>query len=345
MTSFMNAFWRLAPVGLVFVVGCGPFKLSNRFPAVETVLKSYKVDGKQQIVAETFNGAVDVLTGASDKVEIKVTKRTGGPSEADAEEDLDNIEVRFEQSGNQIAIHVHSINPKPFVNRGAAIEIQVPEGSTLDLRTTNGKIGAVGLVGDTVAHTSNGAIQVQGSRGSLDLETSNGTITTEGGVGKISAKSSNGAIDIGSSNGVVDAHTSNGRINYRGKLVAGDHVLSTSNGNVSVSLPADAAFKLQARTSSGRIISDFTSDGEPPSKKKKPNKSQLSGTFGGRQTSVSLDIHTSNGNIEIGSNKRQTSDRKSDGCDDRSARGQHKAGANSLNENLPRPLFVCRPRK
>jgi hypothetical protein len=300
MTSFVNAFWRLAPVGLVFVIGCGPFKLSNRFTAVETVLKSYKVDGKQQIVADTFNGAVDVLTGASDKVEIKVTKRSGGSSQEDADDDLDNIEVRFEQTGNQVAIHVRSVNPKPFVNRGAAIEIQVPEGSTLDLRTTNGKIGAVGLVGDTVAHTSNGAIQVQGSIGNLDLETSNGSISTEGGVGKISAKSSNGPIDIVSSNGVVDAHTSNGRISYRGKLVAGDHVLSTSNGKVSVILPADAAFKLEARTRSGHITSDFASDAaESSGKKKKSNKSQLSGTFGGRQTSASLDIQTSNGSIEI----------------------------------------------
>jgi Putative adhesin len=299
MTSFVKAFWRLAPVGLVFVIGCGPFKLSNRFTAVETVLKSFKVDGKQQIIADTFNGAVDVLTGASDKVEIKVTKRTGGPSQDDAEDDLDNIVVSFEQTGNQVAIHVRSVNPKPFLNRGAAIEIQVPEDSTLDLRTTNGKIGAVGLVGDTVAHTSNGAIQVQGGRGNLDLETSNGSITAEGGVGKISAKSSNGAINIVSSNGVLDAHTSNGRINFLGKLVAGDHVLSTSNGTVIAKLPADAAFKLQARTSSGHITTDFAGEPESSGKKKKAKKSQLSGTFGGRQTSASLDIHTSNGNIEI----------------------------------------------
>ena len=151
-----------------------------------------------------------------------------------------------------------------------------------------------------MAHTSNGSIQVQGSRGSLELETSNGSISTEGGVGKISAKSSNGGIDIVSNDGVLDAHTSNGTINFRGKLVAGDHILSTSNGKVIVKLPADAAFKLQARTSSGRVTTDFASDAaESPGKKKKPKQSQLSGTFGGRQTSASLDIHTSNGNIEI----------------------------------------------
>jgi DUF4097 and DUF4098 domain-containing protein YvlB len=298
MESFKKTWWRLAPICLV-IVGCGPFKLSNRYSAVETVLKSYKVEGKQQIVAETFNGAVDVLTGAADKVEIKVTKRTGGPNQDEADDDLDNIDVRLEQTGNKVVIHVRSINPKPFVNRGAAIEIQVPEGSTLDLRTTNGKVSTVGLVGDTVAHSSNGPIQAQGSRGTLDLETSNGSISVNGGVGKISAKSSNGGIDIVSDNALLAAHTSNGRISYRGKLGAGDHVLSTSNGSVTVKLPADAAFGLKAKTSNGKITTDFTNESEAPSKKKKPSKSQLSGTFGARQSSALLDIQTSNGSIEI----------------------------------------------
>lgn len=298
MASFTKLWWRLAPICLI-IAGCGPFKLSNRFSAVETVLKSYSVQGKQQIVAETFNGAIDVLTGAPDKVEIKVTKRTGGSSQEAADDDLDNIDVHFEQAGNKIVINVRSINPKPFLNRGAAIEIQVPEGSTLDLKTTNGKVGSVGLVGDTVVHTSNGPIQAQGTRGTLDLETSNGAISVQGGVGKIRAKSSNGGIDITADKTLLDAHTSNGRISFKGKLGAGDHVLSTSNGSVSVKLPADAAFKLEARTSNGKISTDFTSDSETPGKKKKPSKSQLSGTFGDGPTSASLDIHTSNGSIEI----------------------------------------------
>ncbi|HEV8062804.1 MAG TPA: DUF4097 family beta strand repeat-containing protein, partial [Gemmataceae bacterium] len=260
------------------------------------------VEGTQQIVADTFNGAVDVLTGANDKVEIKVTKRTGGPSQAEADDDLDNIAVDFEQSGSKIAIHVSSRNPKPFVNRGAAIEIQIPEGSTLDLHTTNGKVSTVGLMGDTMARTSNGPIQIQGTRGTLDLETSNGAIAVEGGVGRLSAKSSNGGIDIASDNAVLDARTTNGRINYRGKLIAGDHVLNTSNGSIAVKLPDGAAFKLEARTSNGRITTDFPGESEPAGKKKKSSKSQLSGTFGARQSSVFLDLHTSNGNIEI---KRQ----------------------------------------
>jgi hypothetical protein len=298
MVSFMKTWLRMAPICLI-IVGCGPFKLSNRYSAVETVLKSYKTEGKQQIVAETFNGTIDVLTGLPDKVEIKVTKRTGGPSQDEADDDLDNIDVRLEQSGNKVTIHVRSINPKPFVNRGAVIEIQVPEGSTLDLRTTNGKVSTVGLVGDTIAHTSNGPIQAQGTRGTLDLETSNGSISVQGGIGKISAKSSNGGIDIASDSALLDAHTSNGRISYTGKLGAGDHVLSTSNGSVTVKMPADAAFKLEARTSNGKITTDFTNESGAPGKKKKSTKSQLSGTFGARQSSASLDVHTSNGSIEI----------------------------------------------
>jgi hypothetical protein len=298
MASFTKAWWRLAPICLI-IAGCGPFKLSSRFTAVETVLKSYAVQGTQQIVADTFNGAIDVLTGATDKVEIKVTKRAGGSSQEAADDELDNIEVSFDQTGDKIAIHVKSINPRPFQNRGAAIEVQVPEGSQLDLRTTNGKVSTVGLLGNTIAHNSNGSIQAQGTRGTLSLETSNGPISIKGGVGKISAKSTNGSIDIVADKAVLDAHTSNGRINYQGSLGAGSHVLTTSNGSVSVKMPADAAFKLEASTSNGRINSDFTSDSETPGKKKKSNRSKISGTFGSHPSSAELDIRTSNGNIEI----------------------------------------------
>ena len=298
MTSFTRIWWGLAPA-ILLVAGCGPFKLSNRFSAVETVLQSYKVDGKQQIVADTFNGAVDVLTGANDKVEIKVTKRTGGPSQEEADDDLENIDVRFEQTGNKILIRVKSLNPKPFVNRGAAIEIQVPDGSSLDLHTTNGKVSAVGMMGDIVARTSNGRIQTQSSRGNLDLETSNGPISVEGGAGKVSAHSTNGAIDIASDKALVDAHTSNGHIAFRGTLVAGDHMLKTSNGSISLKLPDNTAFKLEARTSNGRITTDFAGESESPGKKKKTSKSQMSGTFGNGPAGVSLNLSTSNGHIDI----------------------------------------------
>ncbi len=290
--------WRLAPVVLL-MSGCG-FRLSNRFSAVETVLRTFDVHGKQQIVADTFNGSIEVLTGTSDKVDIKVTKRTGGPSQAEADEDLDNIEVQLEQVGDRIAIHVKSINPKPFINRGAAIEIQVPERSTLDLHTTNGKINAAGILGDLVARSSNGAIQTQSTQGNLDLETTNGNIKVEGGVGRVVAKSSNGSIEIASDKAVLDAHSSNGRITYRGRPIAGDHTLSTSNSSVSLKLPEDAGFKLEARTSNGHITNDFAGDNEGTGKKKKKSsKSQLSGNFGKQPTSVAFDIHTSNGNIEI----------------------------------------------
>jgi DUF4097 and DUF4098 domain-containing protein YvlB len=298
MASFTKAWWRLAPICLI-IAGCGPFKLSSRFTAVETVLKSYNVQGTQQIFADTFNGAIDVLTGATDKVEIKVTKRAGGSSQEVADDELDNIEVSIDQTGDKIAIHVKSINPRPFQNRGAAIEVQVPEGSLLDLRTTNGKVSTVGLLGDTIAHSSNGAIQAQGTRGTLNLETSNGPVSIKGGVGKIIAKSSNGSIDIASDKAVLDAHTSNGRINYQGSLGAGISQLTTSNGSVTVTLPSDASFKLDARTSNSRITSDFTGDSEPRGKKRKSSKTQMSGMFGSHPSSASLDIHTSNGEIRI----------------------------------------------
>ncbi len=64
-------------------------------------------------------------------------------------------------------------------------------------------------------------------------------------------------------------------------------------------LPDDSAFKLEARTSNGRITTDFTGESDSPAKKKKASRSQLSGTFGNGPANVSLNLRTSNGHIDI----------------------------------------------
>jgi DUF4097 and DUF4098 domain-containing protein YvlB len=287
----------------LLLTGCAQLGLSSRFTAREEVRKAFNVDRPPQISVVTFNGPVDIMTGGSDKVEIKVVKRAGGQTQEDAEDDLDNIEVFCEQSGNKIRVEARSINSKSFADRGAGVEILVPEASILDLTTTNGKVSVVGMVGKTEARTSNGAIEAKGSRGELILRTSNGSVAVEGGTGRISAQTSNGSIEIASTKSAIDAQTSNGRVSFSGALPEGKHTLRTSNGSIQLKLPDFAAFELNATTSNGRITSDFAKNGPPESKSKKHNRSaRLSGVFGGEAPSASLELSSSNGNIEI---KRQ----------------------------------------
>jgi DUF4097 and DUF4098 domain-containing protein YvlB len=153
--------------------------------------------------------------------------------------------------------------------------VHVPEGTTLELRTSNGGVTVTGQTGGVKAHASNGRIQIRDSRGLLEPTTSNG------------------GIEIESEHAVVNARTSNGKIHFQGKLAAGDHVLRTSNGSITLQLPEGSQFHLDARTSNGRIRSEFAvrHDG-------KPKRAQLQGTVGIHPT-ANLQLQTSNGDIKI----------------------------------------------
>jgi DUF4097 and DUF4098 domain-containing protein YvlB len=179
-----------------------------------------------------------------------------------------------------------------FGNSGASASLRVPEGAILELRSSNGTITSSGPVGDVKAQTSNGPIDVRGSSGQLDLSTSNGPVTINGGSGSIGVETSNGPIDVTADNAVVTGRTSNGPIRFSGSLAQGRSELRTSNGNIVLTLPADAQFVVNANTSNGKINSDFAVTAQDFS------DNHLRGTVG-NDPGTTLELHTSNGPIEI----------------------------------------------
>jgi hypothetical protein len=185
----------------------------NRFTATEEVSKTLRTEAAPHIVVETFNGAIEVLTGAEGKVKATVTKRAGGKTQEGAEDDLDNIDVSIEREKDVIHIVAVPRDHDAFRNRGASVELEVPAGAVLELTTSNAKISATGEVGDFTADSSNGGIHVEGSNGKLKLHTSNAGITVKGG-GRLDLKTSNGPIAITTHKALVDAQISNSSIHF-----------------------------------------------------------------------------------------------------------------------------------
>lgn len=61
----------------------------------------------------------------------------------------------------------------------------------------------------------------------------------------------------GARDAVLDAGTSNGRITFTGTMAAGAHRLDVSNGPISITLPADASFGIDATTINGKVRTAF----------------------------------------------------------------------------------------
>jgi DUF4097 and DUF4098 domain-containing protein YvlB len=242
---------------------------------------------------ETFNGGIDVITGSNPSINVKVTKRGGGNSQSEADADLKNVEVTMTQDGGALRIVARRTDKRVDIgNSGASAQLTVPNGATLELRTSNGGIISSGPVGDVIAETSNGKIDVKGTVGQLDVQTSNGQITVNGGRGLLKMETSNGGIEVTADNVAVDARTSNGQIRFTGSLASGTHELRTSNAGIIITLPTEAAFNVDADTSNGKITSDFAVSANDV------NDTRLRGTVGGG-SGTTIGLHASNGNIEI----------------------------------------------
>jgi DUF4097 and DUF4098 domain-containing protein YvlB len=157
------------------------------------------------------------------------------------------------------------------------VTLLVPTPTPLELLTSNGPINVQGISGGVDARTSNGPVELRGVGGGLAVETSNGPVTV----------STTAPV-------ALDVHTSNGGITFDGSLQPGDATLETSNGPVDLLLPPDAAFTIEATTSSSKSTSQFEIEGTT-------SDTELRGTVGAPEQAAAtrITVRTSNGPITL----------------------------------------------
>jgi DUF4097 and DUF4098 domain-containing protein YvlB len=151
--------------------------------------------------------------------------------------------------------------------------------------------------GPIAAKSSFGEITIDAPAAYIDAETSNGKIHVRSATGRIRAHTSFGDVDIAAHGATVRAESSNGALKFGGSLADGESLFKTSFGSISVKLPTDAQFQLDAQTSFGTIDTGFSL-----AKDAKTSKTHIRGTVGENPKS-SLNLVTSNGSISINPGK------------------------------------------
>jgi RNA polymerase sigma factor (sigma-70 family) len=259
----------------------------------EVVSQSFQTGRTPRLVVDLFNGGINLVADSEGRIDVRVTKHGTAESEEAAQAALKNVEVKMAQEGETVRVTAKRIEESRKDNSGASAEVRVPAGAVVELHTSNGEVKLQGGSGKVDVKTSNGAIEVKKHKGPIHLETSNGTITIAGGTGTMDLHTSNGAITVEADRAELTADTSNGAIRFRGSLARGEHSLHTSNGNIVLSVPANAQFRFDAQTSLGTIVNAFAK--ERPTGKP---KNHLVGTVG-ENPSTSIQLRTSNGNITL----------------------------------------------
>jgi hypothetical protein len=184
-------------------------------------------------------GSIDVVAGKTGVVVIEADPAAGDhghgddwePAIAGRAEDKpekgktklrripnDSYELSAEERGNRVSVSTDSWA------RAVDLRIEVPADSSVVLSTVNdGDISVSGLAGELELHNTNGEITVRDARGPVSANTVNGDVT----------------------------------VVFGRAVAAAPMAFSTLNGDVDLTLPADARFDVRLKSENGDIYSDF----------------------------------------------------------------------------------------
>lgn len=163
-------------------------------------------------------------------------------------------------------------------------DIDVHAGHGLSASTSSGSIELDNVQGPANAHTNSGDVTANAITGPLTIETQSGSIRVQHITGQLQATTASGDVTASDSalSGQSVLRTQNGSVRFSGSLdPRGSYTLQTTSGDVEATLSANAAFSLDAGTTSGTIQNAFGSI-----------------TVGGMPR-AQLSMHTQNGSIML----------------------------------------------
>ena len=179
-----------------------------------------------------------------------------------------SLGLEAEEKGNRVEIGVESWA------RSIDLRLEVPAASALELSSVNdGDLAVDGVTGEIVLHNTNGGISVRNATGPVNASTVNGDVTIE----------------------------------FGRTMAAAAMAFSTLNGDIDLTMPANARANVVLRSDNGEIYSDFDvllqrkpAEVERDSEKGKYRISiaqELTGTIGGG--GPELFLKTFNGDLVL----------------------------------------------
>ena len=116
-----------------------------------------------------------------------------------------------------------------------------------EITSTNGNISAKDCKGKITMRTTNGGVRLSDISGVVSATSTNGSITARYINGELTMQTSNGSVNLYDVSGNVDARTTNSSVTATINAVSEFVKLSTSRGNVNLTLPAGAGYDLNVR--------------------------------------------------------------------------------------------------
>jgi DUF4097 and DUF4098 domain-containing protein YvlB len=232
---------------------------------------TYPVTARPEVAVDTNDGDVEVATGSSQQVRVRVTAQ-GWKINKD-------LTVTGAQSGNRVEIKLHRDDKVciGFCFQSIRVEVTVPRESDLDLRSRDGNLRVNDVRGNLQLESNDGDIRLRNAEGLLHANTHDGNVSIDGRFD---------LLNIRTGDGNIDAKVSAGQSPQPG------WTLRTSDGNIRLTLPDNFAADLNAHTGDGSIRVDF-----PMTKSGSTEEHTARGKINGG--GISIDLQTSDGDVRV----------------------------------------------
>jgi len=278
MTSTSN-FRLLAVCGLLL----SGFWSNAALGATGSFQQTLAVDGPILLDVTTGSGSITISSGTSDRVEItghiKVSERSFlgifNKSDASKQEIVHKIESDPPVELVNGRLNVGHMKDKDYSrNVSISYEILVPANTEVkshtgsgsqsisgvagpvDARAGSGKVTLTDIGGAVNAHTGSGAIRANEIAGAFEAHAGSGSVRlTQIAPGDVKVHTGSGSSVLHGIVGALRVKAGSGRIEIEGQQI-GPWNVDTGSGSVSIKLPEDAAFDLDAHTGSGGITVD-----------------------------------------------------------------------------------------
>jgi DUF4097 and DUF4098 domain-containing protein YvlB len=249
----------------------------------DTINQSFTVRPGGTLYLESDLGSIEVQGAKANTVDIEVVREVRSGSESRTEQILKDFPVHFDQKGDDVYITAKYEKrglDRFWNNIGRYLRVKfiisVPDNYNLDLDTKGGSVSAENIKGMVKSRTSGGSLHFDRIDGEISGQTSGGSIDIGDVTGSTDIDTSGGSIKIIRAGGSIDAHTSGGSITVEevmgniqadtsgGSIKAtisrqpqADCRLTTSGGSITVHLKDGIGVSVNAKTSGGRVHTDF----------------------------------------------------------------------------------------
>ena len=188
--------------------------------ARQTQVETRAIEPTGTFQLKNTNGRVEIRAGSERQVRIEAEKM------APSEQVLNELEVAIVAQGNRVEVLTRAPHtPWGFFGSSGRVNyrITLPASVRVDVESTNG------------------SVHVSGVAGAVRVRSVNGSVRVEDAAGEVAAHSVNGSVNVA----------------YSAVPRQGLHRFATTNGSVTVRLPADASGSFQADTVNGGISTDL----------------------------------------------------------------------------------------